>query len=149
MEQKQIKELLLSGGAGALAFQMGYLHVLTQYVGVEKLREYKIGGISAGSAVGAFFHVKNVLMEGQFKSYLINMKILIKYLLMYFLKSQECGQAVTENIQNIEYLDITENSNVRFPIDYWIWDEYWCDEMFARGQIAAQNDKDRLIKIFI
>ena len=44
---------------------------------------------------------------------------------------------VTEKIENIEYLDITESSDVKFPNDYWLWDEYWCDEMFVKGQIAA------------
>lgn len=35
---------------------MGYLYKLTEFVGKEKLREYKIGAISAGTAIGVYFH---------------------------------------------------------------------------------------------
>lgn len=36
---------------------MGYLHGLIEIVGKEKLREYKLGGVSAGNAAALFFHM--------------------------------------------------------------------------------------------
>lgn len=50
------KELLFSGGAGALCYQIGYVQFLVELVGKEKLKEYKLGGISAGSAVAGLLH---------------------------------------------------------------------------------------------
>jgi hypothetical protein len=46
------KELLFSGGAGALSYEMGYTQSLLEIVGVEKLKEYYIGGVSCGAACG-------------------------------------------------------------------------------------------------
>lgn len=35
---------------------MGYVHGLINIIGKEKLKEFKIGGVSAGSIVGIFLH---------------------------------------------------------------------------------------------
>ncbi|KAL4483284.1 hypothetical protein ABPG72_007926 [Tetrahymena utriculariae] len=255
-----IKELLLSGSAGALTYQMGYLYKLTEFVGKEKLREYKIGAISAGTAIGVYFHTtlytdldlkhfylnrirkffekenrkyygfftSGALIEkycyeqwdlmeeqkfphvnGIFHCYvsqvegLFSLKkklidnfedkydftealissamipILTRPKIFNEYKGKKCldggltqvipykyqeskkifinalpkytreWPVVREEIKNIEYFDIMENSNVWFPRDYWIWDENFSDEMFVKGQFAAENDKERLIKVFL
>lgn len=49
-----------------------------------------------------------------------------------------------EKIDNLTILDITENSDVAFPLDYWVWSEYWADEMFLKGYLQALQDKDNI-----
>ena len=51
------KELLFSGGAGAACFFMGYLQGLVEIVGKIKLREYKLGGVSCGTAAAGYFYI--------------------------------------------------------------------------------------------
>ena len=46
------KELLFSGGVGAVSYQMGYTQYLLEIVGTEKLKEYYIGGVSCGACCG-------------------------------------------------------------------------------------------------
>ena len=50
------KELLFSGGAGALAYEMGYAQALLEIIGKPKLKEYIIGGVSSGAACAGFLH---------------------------------------------------------------------------------------------
>lgn len=50
--------------------------------------------------------------------------------------------------KNLEVLQITENTNVSFPRDFWLWDEYWADEMFMKGILAAKMDAEKLTKMF-
>lgn len=50
------KELLFSGGAGALNYEMGFSQSLLEIVGKEKLREFKLGGVSAGAACACYLH---------------------------------------------------------------------------------------------
>lgn len=40
--------------------------------------------------------------------------------------------------KNMNYLHITENSGIKFPFDYWLWDENWADEMFLKGILSAK-----------
>lgn len=42
--------------------------------------------------------------------------------------------------KNMEVLHITKGTNISFPIDYWLWDEDWADDMFLRGILKAQDD---------
>ncbi|EAR92665.1 patatin family phospholipase (macronuclear) [Tetrahymena thermophila SB210] len=51
----QKKEILLSGGAGAISFQAGYMHGLSEIIPLEVLKEYRVGGVSAGACVAGFF----------------------------------------------------------------------------------------------
>ena len=55
-EENPIKELLFSGGAGALNYEMGFSQALLEIVGKEKLKEYKLGGVSSGSACACYLH---------------------------------------------------------------------------------------------
>ena len=48
------KELLFSGGAGALTYEMGYAQALLEIVGKPKLQEYIIGGVSSGAECDGF-----------------------------------------------------------------------------------------------
>lgn len=50
------KELLFSGGAGALNYEMGFSQALLEVVGKEKLKEYNLGGVSAGAACACYLH---------------------------------------------------------------------------------------------
>lgn len=50
------KELLFSGGAGALTYEMGYAQALLEIVGKPKLQEYIIGGVSSGAACAGFLY---------------------------------------------------------------------------------------------
>ncbi|KRW98131.1 Acyl transferase/acyl hydrolase/lysophospholipase [Pseudocohnilembus persalinus] len=56
IKEENIEELLFSGGAGAIAFQAGYAHALIQIVGKERLKEFKLGGVSAGAIIAGLFH---------------------------------------------------------------------------------------------
>lgn len=51
-----IKELLFSGGAGALNYEMGFAQSLLEIVGKEKLQEYHFGGVSAGAACACYLY---------------------------------------------------------------------------------------------
>ena len=51
-----VKELLFSGGAGALNYEMGFAQSLLELIGKEKLKEYKLGGVSAGAACACYLH---------------------------------------------------------------------------------------------
>lgn len=55
-EEQPRKELLFGGGAGALCYQIGYVQYMVEYIGKEKLKEYRLGGISAGAAVAGLLH---------------------------------------------------------------------------------------------
>ena len=37
------------------------------------------------------------------------------------------------SVKNIKYLDVDELQKLSFPLDYWIWNEDWADEMFIKG----------------
>lgn len=49
-----IKELLFSGALGCVIFQMGYAQALLEILGREHLKQYKLGGVSAGSGAAGF-----------------------------------------------------------------------------------------------
>lgn len=34
-------------------------------------------------------------------------------------------------------LHLTENTNILFPRDYYLWDAEWADDMFLRGILKA------------
>lgn len=51
-----VKELLFSGGAGALNYEMGFAQSLLELLGKDKLKEYKLGGVSAGAACACYLH---------------------------------------------------------------------------------------------
>lgn len=34
-------------------------------------------------------------------------------------------------------LNITDNTNIYFPKDYWLWDAEWADNMFLKGILKA------------
>lgn len=50
------KELLFSGGAGALNYEMGFSQSLLEIIGRPKLSTYNLGGVSAGAACAAYMH---------------------------------------------------------------------------------------------
>jgi hypothetical protein len=50
------RELLFSGGAGAICFQIGYLQHLVELIGKETLKTYLLGGVSAGAAIAGLLH---------------------------------------------------------------------------------------------
>lgn len=50
------KELLFSGGAGALSYELGYAQALLEIVGRHKLKEYILGGVSSGAACAGFLY---------------------------------------------------------------------------------------------
>lgn len=35
-----------------------------------------------------------------------------------------------------------------FPRDYWLWSEFWSDEMYLKGYLAALNDTEAINKAF-
>lgn len=35
-------------------------------------------------------------------------------------------------------INIYEPSNLKFPLDYWIWKNEWADMMFLKGYLAAK-----------
>ena len=45
-------------------------------------------------------------------------------------------------------LNITSKSDVSFPRDYWLWSEYWSDEMYLKGYLSALNDSEAIKKAF-
>jgi len=49
---------------------------------------------------------------------------------------------------NIAILNITQKSDVSFPIDFWLWSEHWSDEMFLKGYLASLNDRENIEKAF-
>lgn len=63
-------------------------------------------------------------------------------------KSSAMFPFVWKKPKNLEVLQITENTNVSFPRDFWLWDEYWADEMFMKGILAAKMDAEKLTKMF-
>ncbi|KAL4494983.1 hypothetical protein ABPG72_015683 [Tetrahymena utriculariae] len=250
------KELLFSGGAGAVGFQMGYTHGIMEIVGKDTLKEYCFGGVSAGTAVAGFtlmalysdvdlkqsyqnqirklfqkenrkylglisngelifqmakdfwddhqklnlpslnerYHVYYTSIEGilslkenivhQFTDQIhfahsLEASCTLPIITRFGLYKKFNGQKVLdggftkpipyryrdskkvflnvmpkalrytrENIQNLSIIDLTENSDVSFPLDYWVWSEYWADEMFLKGYLQALQDKDIIAKAF-
>lgn len=70
MIETERPELLLSGGAGALCFQIGYLQCLVELVGKETLKDYRLGGVSAGAALAGLLHSvihSDLTVEGMYQ----------------------------------------------------------------------------------
>ncbi|KAL4494985.1 hypothetical protein ABPG72_015685 [Tetrahymena utriculariae] len=257
-QQPRKKELLFSGGAGAIGYQMGYCQGLIEIVGKEKLKEYRVGGVSAGSAVAGYFllavYDEEHSMKDSYYKYARKMfeKNNKKYFGLFtscdtvrdlaymywdlvvnnpnlpplqdnfhlcmthlqgifsikplianeFLSREDFGEAVSASCalplvttfgacrkfrgkkvvdggftrpipfidedsekvflnvlpefcnliqkmpKNISILNITSKSDVLFPRDYWLWSEYWSDEMYLKGYLAALNDTDAIKKTF-
>ena len=51
-----IKELLFSGAMGCVNYQMGYAQALVEILGKDHLKEYKMGGVSAGAAAAGYLY---------------------------------------------------------------------------------------------
>lgn len=52
----QKKELLFSGAMGCVNYQMGYAQALLEILGREHLKQYNLGGVSAGSAAAGYLY---------------------------------------------------------------------------------------------
>ena len=52
---ENVTEVLFSGGAGAMAYQMGFAQAMLEIIGKEKLKKCQIGGISCGNGTGISF----------------------------------------------------------------------------------------------
>lgn len=254
-KKSQVKELLFSGGAGALNYEMGFAQSLLEIVGKEKLKEYKLGGVSAGAACACYLHsaihsefdlkywyqtsgrkfyespnkkyfgffTNSNLIYNLSKDFYVFCKkqgvpnfngifhctmtsfsnfSLEKLVVDHFddesdfanaIKSScfipgitsfglfsthkgkkvidggvtsgipnkyEDSQKIFINVlpdkwpfvrdipKNTIFLNIHEEYNLNFPMDYWLWKETWADEMFLKGYLAGMKMKKEIDEAF-
>lgn len=50
--------------------------------------------------------------------------------------------------KNLKVINITKNSGIVFPRDYYIWNEEWNDEMFLKGYFSAMANIQEICEIF-
>jgi hypothetical protein len=255
MQTTPRKELLFSGGAGALTYEMGYVQAILEIVGKPKLREYIIGGVSSGAACAGFLYCaihseydlrywfaksgrrfyeppnKKFLglittgdlvyelgkeyyefckekgipdFKGRFHCGIsvIQNFTLEKEILDDFKDADDFGAAikattflpgiggfgiytrfrgkkvmdggltcgipyryadsdkvfvnvlpdrwpfVRERPENTYFLNISEMSQLNFPMDYWLWKETWADDMFLKGYLTGLKTQDEIKKAF-
>jgi predicted acylesterase/phospholipase RssA len=254
--KEQKKELLFSGGAGALCYEMGYAHRLIEIVGKEKLQEYYIGGVSSGAACAGYFYAAinteydmkywyensgrkfyepsnkkffGFLTTGSliynlgesFYSFMesldvpaLNTKVHIaatsvegfghlkRQVFDNFENANDFAEALVASCflpgivrlglyttykgkkmidgglttpvpykfddskkilinvlpcqwpflrvvpDNTEIIDICKPFHLSFPLDYWLWGEQWSDEMFDKGYLAAEMQREIIEKVF-
>lgn len=253
------KELLFSGAMGCANYQMGFAQSLLEIVGKERLKEYHLGGVSAGAPVTACLHAainseydikywyengtrkfyepgnkgyyglftngslmkkicKNYwkfcrekgirsLNEGKyhlyisvFKNFSFEKKIIDQFededdfaeavhascylpaITGFGLYTRYKGQLafdggvsmpipykfedsekifvnvlpmkfyswpiVKEMPKNIVFMNIQEEYNLKFPIDYFPWKEEWSDEMFLKGYLSGIKNEGLIKKNF-
>jgi hypothetical protein len=51
---------------------------------------------------------------------------------------------VRDDVKNCQILNITENYNVIFPIDYFLWSADWADDMYLKGYLAGIENKNKI-----
>jgi len=37
----------------------------------------------------------------------------------------------------MEVLHTTKGTSIKFPLDYWLWDSEWADDMFLKGILKS------------
>ena len=250
-----LKELLFSGGAGALNYQMGFSQALLEILGKDKLKEYKLGGVSAGAACACYLHsaihsdydVKYWYQASgrkfyeppnkRFLGFFTNSDLIYKLSKDFYVFCKDQGMpdfngifhcamtsisnfnvekmivdqfddendfanaiksscfipgitsfglyakhkgkkvidgGVTSGIpykyedsekifinvlpdkwpfirevpDNTTFLNIYEEYNLHFPMDYWLWKETWADEMFLKGYLGGIKMKKEIFAAF-
>lgn len=56
-------------------------------------------------------------------------------------------KSVRPTPKNIQYIDTAE-LGIKFPLDYYLWDQEWSDSMFLKGYFAGKNQEAKIKQVF-